>query len=174
MDRCPGNEWSYAGVGSSADRWPAGFSRDETQRVVGRGREAFEEACRVLERWEQFPQEWARMETDGGPPAAGQGLCMVARVGPLWWLNAARVVGVVDLREIGYFAVTQGTLHGHAACGEERFWVELTATGEVIYGIRAFSRPAHWMARLGRPLMRRLQRRFVAESMAAMERRVAR
>ena len=172
---CGAKSWSYAAVGgSSCDEWPAGFSRDDHWRVVGRGREDFERICAALEGWEQFPGGWCWMVPGGGPAAAGQPLCMVAKVGPLWWLNPVRVVEVIDRRDAGFFAVAQGTLDGHAAAGEEQFSVKLKPSGEVIYRIRAFSRPAQWMASLAVPWVRRLQRRFVAESMAAVERRARR
>ena len=40
----------------------------------------------------------------------------------------------------------------------------------VWYDILAFSRPNHFLARLGYPIVRRLQRRFARDSAAAMKR----
>ena len=62
-----------------------------------------------------------------------------------------------------------GTLAGHMLCGEERFVVSIDPASELVqYEIAAFSRPAGWLARLGRGNVRRLQRRFVAGSHAAL------
>jgi len=65
------------------------------------------------------------------------------------------------------------TLAEHAESGEERFSVEFHhATGEVWYDLFAFSRPNHFLARLGYPLSRMLQRRFAEDSKRAMLRAV--
>jgi uncharacterized protein (UPF0548 family) len=84
-------------------------------------------------------------------------------------------VSVVDeggpARRYGF---AYGTLPGHAESGEERFTVEWhEADAAVWYDILAFSRPQHFLARLGYPFARRLQRRFAKDSVAAMLRAVA-
>ena len=98
---------------------------------------------------------------------------MARRLG-LWWLNACRIVYVVDeagpVRRYGF---AYGTLPDHAGTGEERFLVEWDrASGEVWYDILAFSRPHQLLTRLGYPYMRRVQKRFGRESAAAMLRAV--
>jgi uncharacterized protein (UPF0548 family) len=52
--------------------------------------------------------------------------------------------------------------------GEELFSVERHADGTVWYRVLAFSRPRYWLVRLTKPLARRLQRKFVRDSKAAM------
>jgi uncharacterized protein (UPF0548 family) len=46
---------------------------------------------------------------------------------------------------------------GHHEAGEERFVVELTRDQEVRIAVRAFSRPASILARLGGPFTRSIQ-----------------
>ena len=77
-----------------------------------------------------------------------------------------RVVSVVD--EPNRFGFAYGTLPGHAECGEELFLVEKTEDGAVRYIIKAFSRPRIWMARLGYPIARAQQRKFVRDSKSSM------
>jgi uncharacterized protein (UPF0548 family) len=62
-----------------------------------------------------------------------------------------------------------GTLPHHVERGEERFSVEWHPDDTVWYDVRAFSRPRYWPVRLAFPLARWLQRRFVTESKAAMQ-----
>ena len=96
-------------------------------------------------------------------------MASLARAGGLWWLNACRIVYVIDEPSpVRRFGFAYGTLPGHVECGEERFCVEHLADDSVWYDIRAFSRPRFWMTRLGYPLARRLQKRFAAESKAIM------
>jgi uncharacterized protein (UPF0548 family) len=101
-------------------------------------------------------------------------VAVVARLFGLWWLNACRIVYVVDEQgPVQRFGFAYGTLPGHAESGEERFTVEWReAAGAVWYDIQAFSRPRQVLARLGYPLARRLQRRFARGSAAAMRRAV--
>jgi uncharacterized protein (UPF0548 family) len=93
----------------------------------------------------------------------------------VWWLNAARIVYVVDeTRDIHRFGFAYGTLKPHVEKGEERFLVEWNRSDDrVVYDLRAFSRPRHPLAVLGYPAARWLQRRFARDSMRAMVRCVS-
>jgi hypothetical protein len=100
-------------------------------------------------------------------------VAVLIRIYGVWWVNAARIVYTIDeavaegeiARRFGY---AYGTLAAHLESGEERFCVEMDRAGAVWYDLQAFSRPRLWLARLGKPLARRGQRRFVRESQAAM------
>ncbi len=71
------------------------------------------------------------------------------------------------------FGFAYGTLTNHAENGEELFEVFLdTQTDDVIYRIRAVSRPQAALARMGYPVVRHLQARFRRDSAAAMRRAV--
>ncbi|MBX3425251.1 MAG: DUF1990 domain-containing protein [Pirellulales bacterium] len=150
---------------------PAGFTVDFQRTLVGTGEATFHAACDLVHRWRQFPTAWIAPVVDSLPAAEGDVVVTLARFAGLWWLNACRVVDVVEpgpafpgrsrRLEIAY-----GTLPGHIAAGEERFSIVCDADDRVWYEIHAFSRPAYWLARLAQPLLRRLQRRFGAESLA--------
>src|SRR5208283_5244302 len=94
----------------------------------------------------------------------------VANAIGLWWLNACRIIFVInDSGATSRFGFAYGTLPDHAATGEERFIVEWNqADNSVWYDILAFSRPNHFLTRLGYPLVRRTQKRFGRDSAAAM------
>ena len=83
---------------------------------------------------------------------------------------AARIVYVIE--EPRRFGFAYGTLPGHVERGEERFCVEWQGDDTVWYDREAFSQPRYWMVRLGKPIARRVQRRFGRESKAAMLRAV--
>jgi uncharacterized protein (UPF0548 family) len=93
----------------------------------------------------------------------------------LWSLNAARIVYVIDERETqnARLGFAYGTLADHVERGEERFTVEWQADDSVWYDIYAFSRPKHPLARLGYPITRMLQKRFIAHSLAVMRKAAA-
>jgi uncharacterized protein (UPF0548 family) len=59
-------------------------------------------------------------------------------------------------------------LSGHPACGEESFLVEITADGSVTANIRAFSRPASFLARIAGPIGRRAQSRATESYLSAL------
>jgi uncharacterized protein (UPF0548 family) len=98
---------------------------------------------------------------------------MVARVMGMYWLNACRIAYTLDgtgpCRRFGF---AYGTLPDHAETGEERFCIEWLADGTVWYTIKAFSRPRHWLAKIGKPLARAYQRRFVRQSLRKMRQEI--
>jgi uncharacterized protein (UPF0548 family) len=94
---------------------------------------------------------------------------MEARALGFWWLNACRIVYVIDeAAPIRRFGFAYGTLPAHVERGEERFCIEQDSQGAVWYDLSAFSRPHFWPVRMAKPLARALQRRFAAESKRAM------
>jgi uncharacterized protein (UPF0548 family) len=137
---------------------------------LGEGEKVFACAKAALGRWEQFHLGWLEARPQETPIREGQVVAVLARSLGLWWLNACRIVAVVDEDGPGKrFGFAYGTLPDHAESGEERFLVEWDrAGGGVWYDILAFSRPRHVLARLGYPWVRRVQKRFGRESAAAM------
>ena len=166
---------SYAEVGrSDGGDAPPGFDLDHNRLLLGHGEPAFRAACDALRAWRMFPAPWTAIEPPGAPIATGTVVAMLAHSLGLWWLNTCRIVYVVDEESpIRRFGFAYGTLPRHVEKGEERFTVEWLADDSVWYDIRAFSRPRYWMVRLGYPIARALQRRFVRDSKAAMQATVA-
>lgn len=97
-------------------------------------------------------------------------MAVLAHFSNCYWLNACRIVYVVEESEpLQRFGFAYGTLEEHAESGEERFMAEWNhETGEVWYDILAFSRPHHLLTRIGYPFARRLQKRFATGSKHAM------
>jgi uncharacterized protein (UPF0548 family) len=165
--------FTYAAVGASRDGAPAGYTLDHNRALLGHGRAGFEAACAALRRWQMFPP-WTRIYPAGAPLEPGQTVAVAARLFGVWSLNAARIVYVLDESEpVRRFGFAYGTLPDHAESGEERFSVEWLGDDSVWYDLRAFSRPRAWMARLGYPLTRRMQKAFVRDSQAALRAAVA-
>jgi len=139
---------------------------DHNRELLGRGPQVFAAAQAALRAWTMFAPPLAWIEPSGIPIAPGEVVGVVAHALGLWWLNAARIVYVIDEPRRSGFAY--GTLPGHVERGEERFSVEWLEDDTVWYDLEAFSRPGYWAARLAKPLARRLQRRFARLSKAAM------
>ena len=139
-----------------------------------KGQGSFAAAKAALERWEHFRLGWVEAWPPETPIQAGQVVAVIARLFGLWWLNACRIVYVVDEEgPVKRFGFAYGTLPEHAESGEERFTVEWHEDDDAVwYDILAFSRPQQLLARMGYPLVRRLQKRFAWDSAAAMVREV--
>jgi uncharacterized protein (UPF0548 family) len=169
------HDLTYSVVGATATNPPSGYVVDHIRTKLGAGEKVFAAAKAALERWQQFRLGWLEAIPAHTPIKEGQVVAILAQSIGLWWLNACRIVAVVN--EDGRtkrFGFAYGTLPDHAASGEERFLVEWDrAEGSVWYDILAFSRPRHFLARLGYPWVRRIQKRFGRESAAAMCRAVA-
>lgn len=163
------NRFSYPEVGCSRGGAPAGYDLDHNRVALGKGPAVFEAACAALRCWQMFPAPWTRIHPPNTLIQTGNVVAMLARVFGLWWLNACRIVYVIDEKEpVRRFGFAYGTLPGHVERGEERFAIEWDKDDVVWYDVRAFSRPRYWPVRLAYPLARRLQRRFVRESQARM------
>jgi uncharacterized protein (UPF0548 family) len=164
--------FTYREVGSTAKQPPAGYAVDHTRIRLGAGEPVFLAAQAALKRWQHFHLGWVEAWPTSTPLAAGEVIAVLARTAGVTWLNACRIVYVVD--EAGptqRFGFAYGTLPGHAESGEERFLVEWDRTSDdVWYDILAFSRPRHMLARIGYPVTRLLQKRFARDSAAAMQR----
>jgi uncharacterized protein (UPF0548 family) len=166
--------FTYDGVGATARTNPPGYTIDWTRVRLGTGEATFLAARKALESWRHFELGWveaAPLDTPVRPDAV---IGVLIRSMGLWWLNSARIVYVVDEHgPVRCWGFAYGTLPGHAESGEERFRVEWhVADDSVWYDILAFSRPRHILARLGKPLVRRLQKRFARDSCAALRRAV--
>jgi uncharacterized protein (UPF0548 family) len=166
--------FTYAAVGATADWPPAGYNVDHTRIKLGEGEVVFQAAKAALRRWEQFSLEWLEAWPREAPIQTGEVVAVVARAAGMWWLNACRIVYVVDESgPIERFGFAYGTLPDHAGTGEERFLIEWNRTdNQVWYDILAFSRPHQVLTRIGYPMVRRTQKRFGRHSAAAMERAV--
>ena len=164
------SEFTYSAVGATATHPPTGFLVTHTRTKLGEGKRTFQTARAALERWEQFNLGWLEAYSPEMRIQAGEVMAVVANVIGLWWLNACRIIYVVDEEElIQRFGFAYGTLPDHAATGEERFLVEWNqADDSVWYDILSFSRPRHILPRLGYPLFRRKQKQFGRDSAEAM------
>ncbi len=167
-------DFTYTSIGATATQPPAGYVVDHTRIKLGEGERVFAAAVAGLRRWEQFHLGWLEASSINAPIEEGQVVAILARSIGLWWLNACRIVYVVDkagpLTEFGF---AYGTLPDHAGSGEERFSIEWDhADNSVWYNILAFSRPRHLLTKIGYPMFRRTQKRFGRESAAAIQRRL--
>jgi uncharacterized protein (UPF0548 family) len=175
LARQAGRDLTYPAVGATGEAPPAGYVVDHTRVKLGEGEAAFEAAKEALRTWGQFRLGWVEVWPPDAPVRAGEVVAVVAHAVGLWWLNACRVVYVVDEDgPVPRFGFAYGTLPGHAGTGEERFLVEWDQADDTVwYDVLAFSRPNLLLTRLGYPRVRRAQKRFGRESAAAMRRLVA-
>ena len=159
-------ELTYDAVGATSRKLPTGYVVDHTRISLGSGEELFTAARLALENWQQLELGWLSARPRERPIEPGEVVAIVARSLGVWWMNACRIVYVID--EPTRFGFAYGTLPGHAGSGEERFLVELDDEGSVNYEILAFSRPQHPLSYLGYPHMRGVQKRFGRQSAARM------
>jgi uncharacterized protein (UPF0548 family) len=175
LDAQTGLDFSYPAVGATATEPPPGYVVDHTRIRLGAGRSVFAVAKAALRRWEHFRLGWVEVCWPDTPIEPGQVVGVLGRVCGLRCFNACRIVYVVDEDgPIKKFGFAYGTLPEHVESGEERFTIEWHEADDLIwYDILAFSRPNQFLARLGYPVVRRLQKRFARDSAATMLRAVS-
>lgn len=166
--------FSYPEVGASADQAPNNYNVDHNRVELGSGEVAWHRAVEAVREWRMFDMPWLRLCWPTAPILVGTEVAVLVRHFGFFSLNACRILYLVDNdATIKRFGFAYGTLLEHAESGEERFTVEWNrASDKVWYDMLAFSRPRKMLARLGYPLSRSLQRRFTADSKAAMSRSV--
>ena len=161
--------FTYAEVGGTRDgALPAGYDHVEREHVVGAGREQFDRASAAVFRWTAQRGAGLRIQASGPASTPGTVVLMTAGLRRLGLDIPCRVVWVVDEPDRRGFAY--GTLPGHPESGEESFVVALRPGGEVVYELRAFSRPATRLSRLGVPVSRRVQTLALDRYVAAVRR----
>ncbi len=169
--------FSYSEVGttkSESGDGPRGYTVDHNRIRLGQGERTYQRAIAALRSWQQFDLGWVTLVPPAQPLQVGTTVAVQAKTFGCWSLNATRVVYVIDEKDFekARFGFAYGTLPDHVERGEERFTVEWRADDSVWYDISAFSRPRHPLVRLGFPITRMLQKRFVRDSLAVMRKRV--
>ena len=156
LDQLTDAPFTYAEVGATQQgALPGGYDHVDREHVVGSGRGALDRAAAAVFGWDAQRGAGLRVQASGPATTPGTVVLMTAGLRRLGLDIPCRVVWVVDepdRRGFGY-----GTLPGHPESGEESFVVSLRPDGNVVYQLRAFSRPGTLLSRLGGPVSSRLQ-----------------
>jgi uncharacterized protein (UPF0548 family) len=160
--------FSYPEVGATrSEETPPGYTVDHNRVRLGDGEDVYLRAAAALRSWKQFELGWVTIVPPATPVEVGRIVAVQARTFGFWSLSAARIVYVIEENTAANrFGFAYGTLPNHVECGEERFMIERLENNSVWYDIYAFSHPEHPLVRLGFPIARKLQKRFVKESLA--------
>jgi uncharacterized protein (UPF0548 family) len=168
--------FSYSEAGSTRNpsALPAGYPINHYRGKLGAGREAFQRAVAAMRVWKMYSLSWTNLCWPETEIKEGAVVAVLATHFGLWSLNACRIIYTLEeSTEPHRYGFAFGTLPAHVVEGEERFTVEWGGgSNEVSYELLAFARPRPWIARIGYPLVRAVQRRFAEESFEAMKRAV--
>lgn len=159
--------FTYPDVGATRhDTPPVKYAIDRNEVQLGMGAETFNRAKAAVTRWEMFNMPWVTLCYPNAPIQAGITVALLARALNIYFLNACRIVYVID--EPRRFGFAYGTLPAHIERGEERFLVEWREDDTVWYTIIAYSKPQMLLAKMGYPYVRMRQKAFARASKAAM------
>lgn len=131
---------------SPADLGLSRWTIIDHEKTLGHGEQCFREASRRVLTWEAHRHARVRAE----------------RVGPLVRLHTGPKMSscyvLLEEQTENRTVLVYGTLPSHVELGEEAFIVELAPDGTVTGRVVAFSRHAWWLAKLGGPIARAVQR----------------
>ncbi|MGA2413494.1 MAG: DUF1990 domain-containing protein [Candidatus Sulfotelmatobacter sp.] len=166
--------FSYAEVGATRGALPDAYAVQRGRVDLGHGAITFAKAVQLLMQWKMFEVPGIRLCWPDVPLRSGESVAVLVKHFGLWSINCCRIVYVIDEHgPIRRFGFAYGTLAEHAERGEERFTVEWERASDVVgYEILSFSRPRSPLAKAGYAFARRLQRRFLRQSLAAMTKAV--
>jgi uncharacterized protein (UPF0548 family) len=159
---------SYEEVGATTTGYvPVGYRTDNDVISLGSGARVFDRATAAVRQWQA--QRGAGIEVSPADATVGEGdtTLLVIRAFGLWTVAPCRVIYVRE--EPDRFEFAYGTLPGHPEGGEVSFSVARLDTGEVEFRVASFSRPIARLARLAKPLTRKLQRRVTLNYLAAIK-----
>jgi len=146
---------TYPEVGATrTERLPRGYRHVHRHERLGVGESTLRRAATALGNWDMHRAAGLAVRARG-PAAVGSRMASGTGVGPLRIWAPCEVVWLRDEPE--RYGFGYGTLPGHPERGEEAFEVSVDSEGQVWFDIRAFSRPATWYARVGSPVVRRIQ-----------------
>ncbi len=175
-------DFSYAEVGLSRDparvvdrRLRRRYALHHHRVRLGRGEACFRRGREALRAWAPFRQDGLELCWPDTPLEVSRCVGVLTRAAGLWSFHPSRVVYVDEEVEgpVRCFAFAYGTLPDHSLRGEERFAVEHHPGNDgVWFDVLAFSRPSLALARVVDPWLRRVQARFGAGALAAMQRAV--
>jgi uncharacterized protein (UPF0548 family) len=169
LDQLADAPFTYPEVGATREGpLPGGYHHVQRAEVIGSGREAFDRATAAVFGWRAQRGAGLRVRASGPADTPGTVVLMTAGLARLGLDVPCRVVWVVD--EPGRRGFGYGTLPGHPESGEESFVVSLAPGGDVVYELRAFSRPGTLLTRLGGPVATRVQSLALDRYVATMRR----
>ena len=168
--------FSYEEIGASRAGSPLvpGYVADHNRIQLGSGEKTFSQAVGAVQGWRMFDLGWVEVCWPNAPIEVDATVAVLGSHYGFSSLNACRIVYTVEEEgEVERFGFAYGTLPGHAAKGEERFIVEWDRRDDAVwYDLYAFSKPNHLLAEVGKPFVRRLQRRFAQDSMRVIARAI--
>lgn len=170
IEQSSSSNLSYSETGlTKMDHPPKTYIVDDNRRELGNGFEVFDKAKQGIKQWKMFDLSWVELHSSKTPLIPENNVAVLIKHFGFYSLNNARIVYVID--EPFRFGFAYGTLEQHGEIGEERFMVEIDGkTGDVFYSLYALSRPGHFLAKLGFPFVRGLQKKFALDSMESMQR----
>jgi uncharacterized protein (UPF0548 family) len=148
-------ELTYPSQGATRETLPAKYTHTHRELPIATGRAAFDKAANALFTWQMHRTAGITVTPSHHTAEPGSVIVMRVGYGPASLTAPCRVVYCV--RETNTKGFAYGTLPGHPEQGEEAFLLQLTNDQTVRLIIRAFSRPASTLARLGGPLTQRAQ-----------------
>jgi uncharacterized protein (UPF0548 family) len=163
------SELTYPGIGGTRhDQAPAGYKVNQASALIGHGEMGFQKAVQAIRDLRMLRLGWIEPVGPREQLSENSLIATLARQFGVYSLNVARVVYLED-SEPHRFGFGYGTTADYPLAGEERFSVIIDrATQAVRFEIYSFSRPASLLMKLGAPVIRRMQRRFCREAVAAM------
>ncbi len=151
------------------------YNIDHNRLLLGSGSKLFEQAKIALKNWEMFRLDWVELLYPNSPIEVGSTVGIMIQQLGIWSINPCQIIYVFEehgLTEKWGFAYS--TLPDHGLCGEERFVVEWCRSEDTVwYDLLAFSRPNQWLTKIFPWYIRRLQKRFGADSLEAMKKAVS-
>lgn len=168
---------SYPDVGMTRSPGGSSYPLNRHRIDLGSGSEIYARAVAAVRSWSMYELPWTELYPADTPIEEGRVCATLVHHLGFWSINPCRIVYVEDHEEdlSLSFSFAIGTLPMHSERGEERFRVEWDRARDLVsFEILALAGPQHWLAKLGSPFVRILQRRFGTDALRAVHSTVRR
>jgi len=143
---------------------PKGFTTNYYHQKIGSTHAEFLEAKRIIANLDHLNWEWVECMTEPNQLQLDSIIATQVRYLGVWALDISKVIEIIDEKtdDLIRFGYVMGSTKYHVLHGEEAFILEYNRQNEEThYHIYSYSKPRGSLMRLGGPLIRRAQRKFV-------------
>lgn len=174
-------DYNYPDIEITKQTDPKGYTVDHNRIQLGVGEADFQKGIEAMKNWKMFDLGWVRQlrSKEKVPIEAGVIAAVSSSQLFLHTLCLSRIIYTVDdeieknSAKVKRFGFAYGTLPIHVEAGEERFLIEWNQeTDEVWYDVLAFSKPYHFLTKIGYFYARMCQKRFGRDTKAVMRKTV--
>jgi uncharacterized protein (UPF0548 family) len=145
---------------------PRGFRETGGLVTLGHGQRVFDRAIANIKNWSVHERAGLNVTPPRSEVRESSDVILLMKLLVGYVTVSCRVVSITESKD--QWGFNYGTLPHHVERGEESFTVARAPDDTVTFAVRAMSRPAHFLTKMGAPVARIIQRKATDRYLQAM------